>query len=267
MKLRRVLALCLIVVLTIGCLASCSEPTAEELITKADQALKDAPYSVTVDMTLSGDENDEIASQVISMMDGIDMSFAVDGDDIKMSYGMEMDYGAFSMSMDMSMIAIGDTMYIATTQSYDGEEETMKMKATVTDEQRDELLSQTGGSATEMTAADFETVTMEKGDGVYLIKCTDLKEESADKLNGMFAGAMGGAGSVAASNAEIVFEVKDGKYQKATITCDYSIDVGDDTTVTIAASIVMTFNYEGVDVTAPSDAADYEEIDIGDMLG
>lgn len=266
MKLRRVLALCLIVVLAIGCLTSCAEPTAEELISQGDQALVNAPYSVTVDMTFTGDENNEAAEQIASMMNGMEMTLTVDGENLEMSYGMEMDYDSFVVSIDMNMISVDGTIYIANTQAYDGEEETMKMKASVTEDQLEELLGQVGGSTTDITAADFETITMEKVEGVYVITCTDLKAESAAKLNGVFANVAPDTDAVTVSNASVVFEVKDGKYQKATVSCDYSIDIGLGTPVTVGASIAMTYSYEDATVTAPSDAADYEEFDISDIL-
>lgn len=265
MKMRRILAICIMVVFAIGCLVSCGEPTVEELVTQGEQALIDNPYRVAIDMTFTGDETDETVAMVLAMIGGIDISMAVDGENVEMSYGMEMGSGTDVISVDMKMTAIGDTVYVASTQSYGGEGETYKMKATVTDAQREEIFGQFGGDTAEVSPADFETVEMEKADGTYVITCTDLKADSIDKLNGML-GEMGSDESVSVSNPQVVFEVKDGKYQKATITCDYGIEVDVGVSVALSASVVLTYSYENVAVAAPSDAAAYEEIDINDML-
>ena len=265
MKPRRVLALCLVLVLSLGCFAACAkEPTADELIAKADQVLLDNPYTIAYTVTFENDEAVDESATMSAQVTGIDMSMAVNGEDAKLTYGIEMAYGEMTVEIRMNVIVVDDTVYIETVQS-DGEEEYVeKMKSAITDAQRDEFLGQIGAETTEITAAHFETVTMEKVDGVYVITCTGIKEEVADKLNGVFA-VIGATNSITASNVTMVCEVKDNKYQKATVTCDYNLGEGDDA-MTLGATFDLTFDYAAVTIAAPADAADYEDFDIGDML-
>lgn len=271
MKFRRLFSILIVACLIMGCLISCSkpeedkEPTVNELVAKADEAVKNSSYRVTMDMAFTGDETDETTKQIITSLNNVEMLLSTDGNNAEVSYGMEIEYDGIVVAVNMEMISVGNTVYILSEQSVDGEKETVKMKATATEEQREELFGQTGSAATEITDSDFEKVEMKKVDGVYVITCTDIKEESVDKLNSVLDSSAGASSSVSVSNAKLTFEIKDGKYQKATITCDYVMDI-DGEKITLGASIDMKYTYEDFDITAPSDAKDYQEIDIDDML-
>ena len=256
----------------IGCFVSCTkpeevkEPTVDELITQADEAVKNFSYRVAVDMAFTGDETDETTKQIISSLNNVEMLLSADGENAELSYGVEMEYEGISVAVNMKMVSVGNTVYIMSEQSVDDQKNTVKMKAVATDEQLKELLGQTGSGVSDVTHSDFEKVEMSKVDGNYVITCTNLKEDAVDKLNSVLASSAGDLSSVSVSNAKLTVEINNGKYQKATITCDYTLDIGDSEIITLGASIDMNYTYEDFDISAPSDANDYQDIDIDDML-
>lgn len=266
--MKRLFSILIIVSLIIGCLTSCSifekfkKPTVDELIAQADDAIENSSYRISVDMTFTSDKTDEITKQFIKSMNAIELTVSINGEKAEVLYGMELEYDGVEIAVDMKMTVVDDMLYIVTDQTVDGEKETTKIKAAVTEEQSEEMLEQTGSGATEITSSDFENVEMEKVDGVYVITCDGLKEESKEKLNGVIDSSVGEDSTVTVSNAKVEFEIKDGKYQKATVTCDYVVDIGDGETMELGATFVMNYTYEEFEISAPLDYRDYREIDL-----
>ena len=270
MKFKRILSVCLAIILAAGCFASCSEPeqpkepTADELMTAADQVLTEVPYKSTFDMTFTSNKENETTNSVTSALNGVDISYSVNGNNIEMSYLIKKLNNGNSESIDMTITGIDDTLYVKMLISASGTESIGKMKATATEEQRDEVMTETSGTATDITSADFEKIALEKVGDSYVLTCTDLKKESEEKLNSIVSSSVKN-GTLKASNAIFVIEIKDGRYHRITLTCDYKYAINQ-TQYDLSAVVVNCYSYENVTVTAPEDADDYIEIKIDSLL-
>lgn len=230
--------------------------TATSVVEKADAALTAAPYSMTVSMDLECDD-----AELNDILDSMSMEVpvTVDGENIFLSMGVT----AESTSIDVKMTVFERVLYYD--MSFMGE--SIKMKATMNDEEYAEFMKDSNTSLP-VEPRHFETLTLEKKDGKQVVTCTGLTEEGRAALNEMLGETTGSIdGEAALNDLSYVLTIVDGKYESMAMSVAYSF-TEDGKTVNASITMGITFSYENVSpVTAPADADQYTDVNVGDLLG
>lgn len=232
--------------------ASCEAVTAASAIKKADQALLDAPYTVTMSMDFQSD-NAEVNEIFESM--NMEIPVTVDGDNMAMSMSMGI--------MNINMVVVDKVLYCDTSMMG----QNIKMKATLTDEQYKEFADENSAEMP-ISSANFETLTLETVDGKQVITCTGITTEGTEELNKMMNESVGEMGAEAAiSDLSFKITIADGKYETMALSVTYTVTV-EGTTVTTTMTMNAKYAYDNVKpITAPADAGSYQEMDYDDIVG
>lgn len=258
--MKKLIVLVMILALTCGLLSSCiggAEPTAEALVSNAEEALAEAPYTLTMKMNFACD-NEEV-NEILSAMN-MEIPVTVDGKNLAMDIEMSM----MGESVSATATVVDMVMYYDINVAG----QSIKMKATMNEEQYNEFMAEQGVMNMMVKPEDFGSLTVEKKDGKNHIACGAITAEGLEKINGVVAGSLGEDGATAEFD-NIAYEIvlNDGKYESMVLDCDYSVTVGG-VTCNIDFSISAEYTYEGVaKVVAPADAASYTEMDFDEIMG
>ena len=252
--MKKILVLVLALILSCGMLTSCDN--AEKLIEKADAALQEEPYKVTMKMAFECD-NKEINDLFANM--NMEIPVVVDGKNLAMDMSMDM----MGYSADIKMTVVDMVMYYDMNMMG----QSAKMKTTMSEEQYKEFMED---SNTEMIVKpeDFAEMTVEKKDGKKYITCGEIKQEGLDELNEMIEDTLEAMGSKA-TIGDISFRMilDDGKYDSMELSCVYSMTVAGET-YNVTLKMTADYSYDNVAaVTAPADAAQYQETNFSELFG
>ena len=252
--MKKFFALILALVLLCGMLTACEN--AESMLKKADEALLNAPYTMTMNMKFETD-NTEL-SQILSMMN-LEVPVTVDGKNMAMDMSMDI----MGVSADVKATVVDMVMY------YDVQVmgQSVKMKAVMNDEQYKEFMEENNTSMV-VDPEDFAKLTVEKKDGKKYIACAEITEEGLKELNEMMEKAVKSMdGKVTVDDISYGLTLSGGKYEKMDLSCTYSVTVGDKTS-TVTFKVSAEFSYENVaKITAPADADKYTSMDFEDLMG
>ena len=221
-----------------------------------------APYTIDLDMSFTSDNSD--MNKIFENMENVDLELAKDGDNYQIKMEMDME----GVGADMLYTIIGDTIYLKADVEYMGAKDSVKNRATLTEDEKEEFLGDNSMSS-DITAADFATVEMEYIDDEMVITCKDLKDEARAELKDMIGDQLGqlNGATVNVENVKLVCEIDDFKYDTCVLTCDYTITYLTET-YTISMRMEMEYDYDDIiAVVAPSDASTYKEVDFDDITG
>ena len=253
--MKKILSLLLALALACCMLVSCDE-TAEKIIEKADAALLNTPYEMTMKMNFECDD-DEL-NEYFSMMN-MEIPVTVDGKNLAMEMSMEM----MGYSADCEIIVADMVMYYNIQMLG----QSIKMKATMNESQYNEFIEENGAEPM-FKPEDFGKLTVESKDGKKYIACLEIDDEALSELNDIMADSME-AFDAKTSVSDVTYGVtlNDGKYESMDLTCVYSVTV-DGETVNVTLNLGVEFSYDNVGkITAPSDADAYESMNFGDLMG
>ena len=256
-KIISVLLLVAMVAMSALAFASCEAVTAASALEKADKALTENPYTVTMSMKFNSDN-----AELSAIFDAISMEIPVTVDGKNMAMDMSMDIMA-GMSADLKMVVVENVLYYD--MSVMGE--AVKMKATLNEEQYKELMEDSN-SQMPITSANFETLTLESKDGKQVISCSGISEEGIQSMNDMMADTLAATGGqVSVGDLSFTITINDGKYESMALTAAYAITL-DGETVSVSMTMEADYAYENVSpITAPADADAYQEMSYDDLMG
>ncbi len=254
--MKKLLSVMLALMLIVGTLAFTSCESVESTLEKADKALAEKPYTVTMDMDF---ECDDATLNAIFDALSMEIPLTVDGDNV--SLDMEMD--VMGQSVGMKMLVVDKVLY----SSVDLGITQTKMKATLDDTQLKEFMDE---NATTMPVdyLQFEELKMEKKDDKQVITCSGITTEGLSELNKTMSESLEALGAEAAAG-DISFEItlKDGKYDTMTMTCSYSVTI-EGKTYTVGMTTNATYAYKDVaKITAPTDADSYQDVSYDQIVG
>lgn len=243
--------------LMVSCLFSCDfifgkDPT--EVISGAEAALKQAPY--TVNMGILFESEDNAMKAAIEKFASPVMKLKVDGDDLSVTMSLDLD----GRKAESTYTLLDGVIYIRNYEEGADGISDEKMKSTYTEEIKAEILKELGDGAN-VRFDDFNESVARTIDGTTVVTCKDIK---SDALKGVVdllkSRLMSINAAVAVRDANLDIQIKDGKYEVTIFKCTYVI-----TTETEVYTINMTyaseFDYASeVNVTAPADADEYEEV-------
>ncbi len=255
--MKKILALVIALSLLCAMFVSCGDDP-QTLIEKADAALKEGPYAATLKFNFETD-NEEL-NEVFSMMN-MEIPTVTDGNNFAMN--MSMDVMGLTVALDATIVDM--VMY------YDIElfGESVKMKATMTEEQYQEFIEDSNAQMLLMPD-DFSEMTVESKDGKKYITCTGLSEDGSKVLNDVVSEqleSMGASAEVEVSEMSYTLTLNKGKYESIDMRCVYTATIGDETT-TITMNMSAEYSYDNIaKITVPADADEYEEVDASEILG
>lgn len=257
--MKKIISIALLIAMlamSVCAFASCEAVTAASAIKKADQALLDAPYTVTMSMNFTSD-NAEVNEFFEAM--SMEIPVTVDGDNLAINMTTE----AMGMAVGMNMTVVDKVLYYDLSMFG----ETAKMKTTLTDEQYKEITEEDGVQMP-VDSANFETLTLETVDGKHVITCTGITTEGTEALNKMMNESIGEMGAEAAiSDLSFKITIADGKYESMALSVTYTVTV-EGTSVSTTMTMNAKYAYDDVKpITAPADADSYEEMDYDDIIG
>jgi hypothetical protein len=230
----------------------------------AEKALK-----VTMDMDISLDMPN-IMDLTVDMKGTTAMKQTEDTllADALMNMSMSMEgalIGSQSTNATSTMKYDGTTLYMT---SAEGEEVTGKMKATA---DRDALLAAMNSSGSNPTVnidwndwTAMKNAAIEKKDGKYILTASEVSDAFRDAILGATdsLGALGGELEVTAVSVTMTCS-PDGFCEKIVIGMDITLSVqGMDATMRLDATADYEKLASDFAVSAPADAADYEEVDL-----
>ena len=253
--LLMLLALAMLTVSFVSC--DILNPTAEDLMEKADSALEGGRYklSAIMDISCSNEEVDAAFDEIFGG-EAMDMDIYFDGKNMS----TEMSMTAGGVTVDIEMTVVDNVLYYSFGDY-------AKVKATVPEEEMDDLFGDMGADTSEYNPDDFAKISLEKKDGKYFITCSSYNEEKLDELLEQYEASIGatGAEDISLENVELVFVISDGKYESFTMNMDYAFTVEGEK-IECSMDMGMKVDYSaGKEIVAPADADTYEEVSYGDI--
>lgn len=256
-KIVSTLLLIAMVAMSAFAFASCEPASAADALARADKALTETPYTVTMSMDFNTD-NAELNAVFDTM--SVEFPVTVDGNNMAMDMSMALAEG---MSAAIKMTVVDQVLYYDMTLFG----QNVKMKATLNEEQYKEFMAENN---TEMPVdpSSFATLTMEKVDGKHVITCAGISNEGLTEMNKLLSDSLTALGADAAvGDLSFVITINEDKYESMALTASYSVTI-EGQTYTVSMTMRATYTYESVaPITAPADADTYEEVGFEDLMG
>lgn len=243
MKMKRFIGAMLVLAMLICALASCDAAGDPQLLVAgAEVALKEAPY--TMNASIDYTSPDEAMNAVINSFSKPMIKIGVDGE--KFSAYMYLENGEQQNYVNYTYI--DGFLYT----------EWMENGVTVTDkeeynsEKKDALLLTLGGGAN-IGIDDFANVSAKRENKVDVIACDRIKAQSLQTLINVLEDQLASLNAqVDIKDAALTIDIKDGKYDKVVLTCEYYITTELDSYV-VNMTYTTHFDYEsGVAIYAPN---------------
>jgi len=240
-------------VLLCSTLVSCDTPYL--ILYKADAALEEAPYVMTVKMSFESDNKD--MNDLFSAMN-IEIPITVDGKNI----GIDMNMDMMGYTANAKVTVVDMVMY------YDMEilGQNIKMKATMDKDQYQDFLNE-NNTKPMINTESLGKLTIESKNGKKYIICDEIGDDGIKALNDMVEKSLQPLGASAAID-DILYQVtiSNDKYEAMDMTCTYFITAAGETcTATLRMS--TEFSYDNVaKITAPADADNYQETSFENLM-
>ena len=228
------------------------------LIEKADAALTEAPYIVTVKSDF--ESNHKNVHDKLAALNG-EVPMTIDGENI--SINMSTKSGGYTI--DMNMIVVEKVMYYSMTVLG----KTAKAKVDMNDEQYEEFLKEYEPELA-IGPDDFGELTAETKDGKKYISCNQLSKSGIKKINDVMEEGLESANvkaDISFTGLSFTIVLADGKYEsiEEIITYDLKID-GGSYTITLTSTAKLSYD-DAEAVTVPADAKKYQTVDYDDLVG
>ena len=253
--MKKLLALLCTLALMLGVMSAC-KTSSESTIEKANRALEENPYVMT--MTMEFESDNQEMNQIFSAMN-MEIPITVDGDNLAMEISMNI----MGYSADIKMTVVDKVVYYKTSMMG----QTAKMKASLSEEEYVDFKSNNNAEMM-IKPEDFESFSIEKKDGKTYITCTDISENGLKELNDILEDSiksLGGEATVSGIDYQIV--LKNDKYEEMNMSCEYTVSVNS-VEYTVSFNLSSKFSYDNVpSINIPSDASTYTETDAEDLIG
>ena len=254
--MKRFLPILLALSLLVCLFASCDTLTAAAAMTKAEKALEDIPYTVTVSMDFACE--DETLNAVFDAL-SLELPVTVDGENLHLDMSTEV----MGFKTGITMTVVDKVLYANTTVM----NQSVKLKTTLTEENYEEFIKD-NNTELPVTTENFETLSMEVKDGKQIVTCSGITTEGLTAMNDHRADTFKALGAeAAAGDLTLVATISDGLYESLTLNATYSVTVEGETH-TLSLTMNAEYSYEDVQpITAPADADSYKEVSFDEIPG
>ena len=254
--MKRILSVILLVALCVTALASCDTMTAAAVIDKAEKALEEKPYTVTMSMDFDCEDKN-----LNTVFDALSLEFpvTVDGENLHMDMTTEV----MGFKTGITMTVVDKVLYSNTTVM----NQNVKLKATLTEENYEEFIKNNNAELP-VTTENFETLTMEVKDGKQIVTCSGITTEGLTAMNDLLSDALTAMGAeAAAGDLTMVATISDGLFESVALTATYTVTAGGETH-TVSLTMNAKYTYEGIQpITAPADADSYKDVSFDEIIG
>ena len=257
--MKKIISIALIAAMLLASLCmvtSCEAASAASAIKKADKALAEAPYTVTMSMDFECDD-----ATLNTVFDAMTMEFpvTVDGENVHMSMSTEI----MGMKSGVTMTVVDKVLYSNTTVG----KQSVKIKATLNEEEIEAFMKD-NNTDLPVTTENFETLTVETVDGKKVITCAGISDEGLTAMNDLLAKSLSAMGAEAAvGDLSLTVTIADGKYETMALTAEYAVTIAGKT-YTTTMTMNARYSYEDIQpITAPADADSYTEVSYSEIVG
>jgi hypothetical protein len=254
--MKRILTALLLLALCLSVLASCDTLAATNAIAKADKALEETPYTVTMSMDFECED-----ATLNAVFDAMSLEFpvTVDGENLRLDMTTEF----MGQKVGVTMTVFDKVLY--SDVSVMGQ--SSKVKAELSDEDYQAFL-QDYNTDMPVDIESFESLTLENKDGKQIITCAGITTEGLTAMNELLSETLTAMGAEAAvGDLTMTATIAEGRYESMSLTATYSVTAAGETH-TVSLSMDAKYSYENIQpVTAPADAAGYTTVDYGEIAG
>lgn len=254
--MKRFLSILLLLSLLVCAFASCDTLTATAAIAKAEKALEEKPYTVTMSMDFDCEDKN-----LNTVFDALSLEFpvTVDGENLHMDMSTEV----MGFQTGITMTVVDKVLYANTTVM----NQSVKLKATLTEENYEEFIKD-NNTELPVTTESFETLSMEVKDGKQIVTCSGITTEGLTAMNDLLSDALTAMGAEAAvGDLTMVATISDGLFESMALTATYTVTAGGETH-TVSLTMNAKYTYEGIQpVTAPADADSYKDVSFDEIVG
>lgn len=254
--MKRILSILLLLSLLVCAFASCDTLTAAAAIAKAEKALEEKPYTVTMSMDFDCEDKN-----LNTVFDALSLEFpvTVDGENLYMDMSTEV----MGFQTGITMTVVDKVLYANTTVM----NQSVKLKATLTEENYEEFIKNNNAELP-VTTENFETLTMEVKDGKQIVTCSGITTEGLTAMNDLLSDALTAMGAEAtAGDLTMVATISDGLFESMALTATYTVTAGGETH-TVSLTMNAKYTYEGIQpITVPADADSYKDVSFDEIVG
>lgn len=254
--MKRILSILLLLSLLVCAFASCDTLTAAAAIAKAEKALEEKPYTVTMSMDFDCEDKN-----LNTVFDALSLEFpvTVDGENLYMDMSTEV----MGFQTGITMTVVDKVLYANTTVM----NQSVKLKATLTEENYEEFIKNNNAELP-VTTENFETLTMEVKDGKQIVTCSGITTEGLTAMNDLLFDALTAMGAEAtAGDLTMVATISDGLFESMALTATYTVTAGGETH-TVSLTMNAKYTYEGIQpITVPADADSYKDVSFDEIVG
>lgn len=254
--MKRILSILLLLSLLVCAFASCDTLTAAAAIAKAEKALEEKPYTVTMSMDFDCEDKN-----LNTVFDALSLEFpvTVDGENLYMDMSTEV----MGFQTGITMTVVDKVLYANTTVM----NQSVKLKATLTEENYEEFIKNNNAELP-VTTENFETLTMEVKDGKQIVTCSGITTEGLTAMNDLLSDALTAMGAeAAAGDLTMVATISDGLFESMALTATYTVTAGGETH-TVSLTMNAKYTYEGIQpITVPADADSYKDVSFDEIVG
>ncbi len=252
--MKKILALVLMVAMLCCMMVSCEKTDA--LLEKADDALVNAPYKVTMKTTFKAD-NPELNAALAA--NAVEIPIIIDGENVS------MDMSIPALGIQNSKIVVVDKVLYMLVEA---QGITVKYKCTLTDEQFEQFMADNNATMP-IEHKYFDKKDTEKDGSKKIITCSELNQDGKDMLKERaqkMLAALGNDSEADYDEIQLELIIEDGKYASQEIEMDYDISV-EGVSFSVSATTKSSYDYdEDYKVTAPEDADSYTEMEYEDLF-
>ena len=257
MKFKRFLALALVVILVVCLLCSCAGK-AERVLKKADKKLSQQSFKISYDFSFT--YSDSYLKSMVDMLNNTTGYMIVDGDKVFTYTEIKMPTTSGQLVGTVKYTFIDDYVYSWERYTVAGKAVSDdKCKVFLTDEQREELLGESGNSL-DLNASYFIDPTYESKDGKQTIKCESFSDDFAESIKDIIVSAFESYdknATIEVKDPSITINLTDKEYTSAVLECKYIIESG---TKTYKMTMEMNMTFDVSDeftVEAPEKLLSY----------
>jgi hypothetical protein len=266
MKITKLLALILAIVLSLGAMTSCDaiyETAADKVLEIADKKLMRTPYKMDIEMAFSS-KNSEMNS-ALSVFDDTEVEILVDGSNVAMTMDIKTEIAREEIGILMEYIIIDSVAYAKARVEAQGLSQTIRQKAEMTDDDIEDFMDENSASYG-ADHSDFNNKSLKFENGKFIITCTEITKSGADSLKALLEDQLDSSIDVDIDDVEVVFTTNGLQYESMKLSCRYILEIGG-TEITINYVAETTYEYgDEYKVKEPKDKDRYVEVDFDDLL-
>ena len=238
-------------ILVVGSLAACEDN---------GTPIKSDVYVANVEIEFA--TNDDAMKAAVDAMNGSGAPVYVSGEDMKIETSAELN----GISLSDSYVYFGGTLYHENRLTVDGKTSVTLEKASMSEENRQQLLSDVGAGAS-IEPDDFGVQEKDGDDVNCIYTCSSITSQAKDSLQAIFASKFSGLNAtVELTGAEFTLETENGVNMHSSLSCHFVITMNG-RSYEITMHINTDYDYEtSFGISAPTDPSAFKQVSYDEII-